>query len=115
MRHSSRLSILTLAATLSLGFAASQPALAANAGAAKMKACGAEWSAMTPAQKQGKTYQQFTKSCMSGKTMATAPAAAMSPQEKLKACAADWQKAKAAHTTGGLTYQQYTAKCTKKG
>jgi|GEM_PF-6960867 len=114
-----RLSILALAATLTLGFAATQPALAANAGANKMKACGAQWSAMAPAQKQGMTYQQFTSKCMSGKAVATAPMSGpmtgpMTPQQKLSACAANWQKAKTAHTTGGLSYQQYTAKCTKK-
>lgn len=111
-----RMSILTVAAAaLMLGFAGAQPASAANAGAAKMKACGAQWSAMAPAQKKGMTYQQFTSKCMSGKAVATAPAAApMTPQQKMSACAADWQKAKTTHSTGGLTYQQYTAKCTKK-
>lgn len=52
--------ILTLALALTAG-----PALAANAGADKMKSCAAAWKAgQAP---QGLSYKDFTKACMSAK------------------------------------------------
>ncbi|HVP84490.1 MAG TPA: hypothetical protein VMS78_07205 [Rhizomicrobium sp.] len=83
------------------------PAHAANAGSDKMKACAAQWSAMSADQKKATTYQKFSSSCMSGKS-------AMTPQARMKACAAQWQKMKTDNKTGGQTYQQFTSQCAKK-
>lgn len=88
------------------------PAMGANSGSDKMKACGAQWSAMSADQKKATTYKQFSSTCMSGKTAAVAP---MTPQARMTACAAQWQKMKAANKTGGQTYQQFTSVCAKKG
>lgn len=84
------------------------PAMGANSGSDKMKACAAQWGTMSADQKKATTYQKFSSSCMSGK-------AAMTPQARMTACAAQWQKMKAANKTNGQTYQQFTSQCAKKG
>ncbi len=84
------------------------PAMGANSGSDKMKACAAQWNTMPADQKKATTYQKFSSSCMSGK-------ATMTPQARMTACAAQWQKMKAANKTGGQTYQQFTSQCAKKG
>jgi gas vesicle protein len=84
------------------------PAMGANTGSDKMKACAAQWNAMPADQKKATTYQKFSSGCMSGR-------AAMTPQARMSACAAQWQKMKAANKTNGQTYQHFTSQCAKKG
>lgn len=91
----------------------------ANAGSDKMKACGAQWSAMSASQKSGTTYKQFTSDCMSGKTAAAStPMAAvdkskMTPQDRMKACGAEWKSMSAADKAK-TTYKTFSAACLKK-
>jgi hypothetical protein len=96
------------------------PAFAkANAGSDKMKACGAQWSAMTADQKKGTTYKQFSSDCMSGKTpvtgipMATTDKSKMTPQERMKACSSEWSGMSAADKAK-TTHKAFSSSCLKK-
>ncbi len=91
------------------------PALGANAGADKMKACASAWDAMPADQKKATTYKQYSADCLSGKTALATPAAgkAATTQDRMKACASEWDKLKATGKTAGQTYQQFSANCLK--
>lgn len=96
------------------------PAFAkANAGSDKMKACGAQWSAMSADQKKGMTYKQFTSDCMSGKVtaagtpVATTDKSKMTPQERMKACSTEWKGMPAANKAK-TTYKAFSSTCLKK-
>lgn len=109
--------ILVLAAVAALAIS---PAFAkANSGSDKMKACGAQWSAMTADQKKGTTYKQFSSDCLSGKTsvagtpMATTDKSKMTPQERMKACSSEWSAMSAADKAK-TTYKAFSSSCLKK-
>jgi hypothetical protein len=40
--------------------------------------------------------------------------AQLAARSRMKDCAAEWQKAKAAKTTGGKTYRQFSSECMKQ-
>lgn len=110
-----RLFVLAAVAALAIS-----PAFAkANAGSDKMKACGAQWSAMSADQKKGTTYKQFTSDCMSGKVttagtpVATTDKSKMTPQERMKACSTEW-KGMAAADKAKTTYKAFSSICLKK-
>lgn len=116
------------------------PAVPANA--ATMKECAAQWQKMKADKKtEGKTYKEFSKTCMSDAAAApaantaatkpsTAPAAAIKPAatnekkpspaqeamyERERACGAEWKEAKAAgKVKAGMKWPQYWSECNKR-
>ncbi|HWH57398.1 MAG TPA: HMG-box domain-containing protein [Terriglobales bacterium] len=111
---------MRLVVAVSIVALAISPAFAkANAGSDKMKACGAQWSAMSADQKKGTTYKQFTADCMSGKTampgvpVATTDKSKMTPQERMKACSSEWKSMSAADKAK-TTYKAFSSTCLKK-
>jgi len=109
--------LLVIAAVAALAIS---PALGkANAGSDKMKACGAQWSAMSTDQKKGTTYRQFTSDCMAGKSMtagtpmATTDKSKMSSKDRMKACGAEWSAMSAADKAK-TTYKAFSSTCLKK-
>jgi hypothetical protein len=77
-----------------------------------MKACGAAWKAMAPADQGKTTYKAYSTACLKnhGPMVVAAP---VTPQQRMKDCAAKWNEMKKAGTTSGQTYQQFSKTCLK--
>jgi hypothetical protein len=130
--------MLSIVKTIAFGAALVALPLASAAAQSSMKECAAEWQKLKSAkQTAGKTYKEFSKECMSGKTTAApaAPAAAPAatppkPEAKTatkpsggreamiareRACAADWKADKAANKIpAGQKWPQYWSQCNKR-
>jgi hypothetical protein len=135
MKMTPALAILGIASTM-IAFPLAQ------ASAATMKECAAEWQKMKAAnQTEGKTYRAFSKDCMSkdgaaAATPAAAPASAPATTTKPaattaakpaasggrqamyareRACGAEWREAKAAgKIPAGQKWPQYWSECNKR-
>jgi len=93
--------------------AAPASAAPANAGTSRMASCAAAWKAMSPAQKKTTTYKDYSKTCLSGSSSATAtPAAApaMAPAAT-PTMARKAPKAPTAAMSGGSAPAGATGKC----
>ena len=95
--------LLLLAAVASL---LSTPAFA-NTGSDKMKACAAQWRAMSAADKAATNYRDYTATCMKGGLLNVKS----TPQQRMKSCAAKWDAMKTSGKTGGQSYRQFTSAC----
>lgn len=78
---------IAIAVSVSLALLAS-PAFAKSAtpsaSQTRMQTCAANWKAMTPDQKKGTTYKDYSKTCLAGGTATAAPAAAPAPMMAAK-------------------------------
>ena len=117
---------------LGLTMAVSGQAHAGKAAPSPMEQCAAQWHDLRAANATGaQDYRTFTAGCLkAGRAVSAAPSLAPSgdsktfpktkmvktgmPKTKMGRCAAQWRGMKAANTTDGMTYRQWTSKCMKK-
>jgi hypothetical protein len=79
-----------------------------------MAHCGAAWKGMSAADQGKTTYKAYSAMCLkTGYVVPPAAPAATTSNSRMKVCAAQWNDMKAKKTTGGQTYQQFSAKCLK--
>ena len=125
------------------GFLAAAIAISAPASAeGVMAACASDWKqAQAAGTTGGATWPQYLSQCELQRSASAAPASAPAPapqsgslfpwlapsqpaaapaapaagQSVMAACGAQWQQAKANGTTGGMTWQQFLARCRRQG
>lgn len=113
---------------------AAAPAFAAVKPQGPMQTCTAQWLDMRKAgDLHGQNYKSFIRLCLQGKTSDWTPAAskaaarkitpakarplkARAPKQtsgsnRMKMCGAKWQAMKAANTTNGQTWRQFSSQC----